>query len=391
MTPLKRVLVAIGVLLILMLSALLVSWHLQERALAEALVNDVAATLSRPINWNSKPESAKHENGFACLAAAMTAIPSDLGPLDLKDQHTVTEILDAGVVPEAVGVQFAALEPWTSSVRACGDSAGVAFVPGVTPFEPLDLSKGRPRSGVITALTRMTRVQARLLSAEQSWVDVAERCAGALEVAFDYGHVNLVGAMIASNAAQQLTPACSEALQRLPPDSRARLAERFARLRSRQVTNTELMETERLNVSLSTYRSFLDDEQQAKVPPGEDWLIGITDPFARISAPRLWGRWDRAMRQLVVAAREGGPARAEASRNLDEAFASWWVPSLFNMHPSYEKFLLRNDETAALARMWAELAAGTEVTIAPPLAKTSQGIEFTRAGTGDKVVIPLVH
>lgn len=392
MSPLKRVMVSIAVLLVLMISALLISWRVQERALGDALVSDVTATLARPIERTPSLEAPKHENGFACLSAAIDAMPSDLTPFDFKDQAAFQEILDAGVVPDAVAPAFAAVQPWAESVRSCADSARLAYVPEVSPFAPLDDAKNRPRSLALTALARITRVQARLLAAEQRWGEVAQRCAGTLEIAFDYGHLNLIGAMVSAAVLSQLARPCAEALQRLPPESRPPIAERFARLPSRLVSNVEMLELERQVATLSTYRSFLSEEQREKLPPGDDWLRDVLDePAVRLTLPRLWSRWDRALRQLVAAARAPGAEREDASRAVDEVFDQWWTPGLLSTQPNYEKFCLRNDESAALLTVLIELAAGREVTLSPQLVKTAEGLEFTKSGGGEKLIIPLVH
>ena len=71
MKPTRRVLVGIGVLLLSMFASVLLAWQVQTRALSGVLVADIEVTLGRAIERAPKLAGAKHENGYACFAAAV--------------------------------------------------------------------------------------------------------------------------------------------------------------------------------------------------------------------------------------------------------------------------------------------------------------------------------
>lgn len=82
MKPTARVLLGIGALVGVMVAALLVTWHFQTRALGDALVADVEAALARTITRDPRPDSPRHQNGHACFAAAVAAMPRDVSPFE---------------------------------------------------------------------------------------------------------------------------------------------------------------------------------------------------------------------------------------------------------------------------------------------------------------------
>jgi hypothetical protein len=391
MTPLKRVLVAIAALLILMIGALYLSWRSQARALGDALVTDVAATMTRRIERTPELHSAKHENGYACLADALATMPSDLRPIDFRDENGLNQLLEGGALPEALRPQFDVIASWAETVRACGDSEHLAYVPGVTPFEALTTGTRDP-SAALSVLTRVTRMQAIVLVADQRWEQLADVCAGTFEFALDYGHVDLTGAMVAINALMHLGKPCAEALQRLQPGSRARFAQRFARLPSRQASNSELVELEWQRHKLGWFQPVLTPAQRLRLPAANDLVGRFFDyPTIRVTLPRLLSQYDRAMRQLTVTANQ--PAlRRTSQAEVNAVISQWWAPSgLFAvLPPNYERFFERNDEAAVLLKALSELAAGDEVTLNPLLAKTTDGLVLTRTGS-EALIIPLVH
>ena len=113
-------------------------------------------------------------------------------------------------------------------------------------------------------------------------------------------------------------------------------------------------------------------------------------PFARLLLPRIWARWDRALRDVVEGARGPVADRKSASDALDATFSQWWIPATLGTQPNYEKFFQRNDDTALLLTLLVELAAGGEPTLSPRLMRTPEGLEFTKFD-GEKLVVPLVH
>lgn len=387
MSPTRRVLLAIGALVVLMVAGLLLSWHLQERALGEALVADITATMARPIERSAKPESFKHENGYACFAGMVDVTPKDLSPFEMKDSEVLKEVMDAGVMPEALLPKVTSLEPWAESMRACGDSEQLKFVDGVTPFASFGDAKSERGNQALLALSRLTRLQARMLARDEQWQTIAERCAGTLEVALDRSHVNLIGAMIAASAVKQLSPQCGVALQRASAEARPALAKRFGALPSRLVSSREVVEVERQTLGLMMYGWRLSSEVRATLPSGEQLVA--EEWWPRFMSARLWSRWDRSMRQLSVAAEQGEAARLDASRAHDRVMEVWWAPAELSGQPDYEKFFVRLDETALLLRALSELAAAREVTLSPKLARTAEGVEFTDF-KGEKLLIPLL-
>lgn len=387
MKPTRRVMLAIGVLVLVMVTGLFVSWHVQTRALGAALVRDVESTLATTLERNSGPGAPKHENGYACFAQAVDAMPADVSPFDQKSAPALAQMLDAGVVFEVWQAKVASLEPWAASVRSCGDSARLQFVPGVTPFAPFAEPLAEAGNQAVNVLSRLARLQARTAGEEPEVI--AARCVATLEVALDRSRVHLIGAMIAAAAVRQLTPSCGEALQHLGGEARPLFGARLERLRSRLVTNHELLDHERVLMALELFSWTLTPEERAKLPPGGNMMREtLANPVLRFALARSWGRWDSAMRQLAASADAPGPARIAASGRLDEAFNAWWMPGELSVGgPGYDRLLVRNDETAILLQLLADLAAGGERSLPPQVTREAEGLVFTNF-EGVRLIIP---
>lgn len=373
MSPTRRVQLGIGGLLAAMLVLTLLTWHLQTRALSEALVQDVQATLASRV---SRATSAKHENGYACFAAVERLTPKDLSPVDASSHEAFKAALDGGVLPEDWQPKLEALAPWAASLRDCADAAALDFLPGVTPFE-LRNERG---SEMIMALARLTRLQLRELEAKRDWVESAERCASTLEVSLDRSHLNFQGAMMARRAVTQLAAPCGQALFLLAPEARSRVKARFEALPTRLVTNGVLTDRDRLWISLGSYSWLLPPELSTRGPEGFALFGG------RFVLLRLWSRLDRAMRGLVAAADTRGPARLEAERAVDDTFSTWWAPRQPVSLPDYEKFFLRNEETMTLLQLLAHLAS-SEGALPAGVSRTSEGYEVTNF-EGARLLVP---
>lgn len=385
MSPTRKVLVGIGVLVLVMLGAVPLSWHLQHRALGDALISDLQASAARTVTRSPPLADPKHENGYGCYAAMIDVTPADLSPFEMKDGGVFAALMDAGVVEEPWRSKMTSLEPWAASVRSCGNSATLAFVPGLTPFAPFSDVRSARGSQVLLALSRMTRLQARLLWVDEAWEEIAALCAGTLEVALDRSHLGLVGAMVAASNVRLLAPQCGAALRHTGLQSRKTWGKRFGALPARLISNEQLIDLERQAMGLAAFGWLLSDEQRAKTPPSESFTSN--EPLSRLATARLWGRWDRAMRHLAEAAQEGNPERLEASLALDEAFSAWWLPSDLQSRPEYEKFFLRRDDTAVLLGVLTALASGNEVSLSSKLVQTASGLEFTDS-QGEKILIP---
>lgn len=386
MRPTRRVLLGIGVLVVALVAAVFIVWRVQTRALGDALVADIATALARRIERDPPPTLPEHENGYECFGEMVDVTPRDLSPFEGKDQDRFRELLDGGV-PEPVQQKMASLERWADSVRHCGDSARLKFVPGLTPLTTTREPRSERGNQVVLALGRLTRLQARLLAEEGQWESIAVRCAGTLEVALDRSHLNLIGAMVAAGAVKQLAPPCGEALQRLSPEARPALAARFARLPRRLAGNHEFVETERLVVSLANYGWLLSAEQRAQCPPSEFNLGETNDPWLRFALARSWPRYDRAMRRLVASADMPGPARLDAAQELSGVFRAWWVPAALDADLGLEKFFQRNEDAQGLLQLLAVLAEGGEKPLPARVTRTAGGLEFTDFN-GEKLVVP---
>ena len=388
MKPTRRVLLAIAVLLLSMATVLLISWRQQTKTLSAALVTDIEATLARTITRNPKLEAPKHENGYACLSAVVDAGPGDLGPFELKNSDAYKEVMDAGVVPAAWQPELTRLAPFGASVLSCGDSAELKFAPGLTPFDQFG-KKGERGSQVVLAVAKLTRLQIRLLALENQWDEVVDRCAATLEVAFDRSHLGLVSSMIASSQVRQLLPSCGEALQHLGPSSRERAVKRFGALPARLAANHEYLDLERQVMSLETNGWMIAEEDRVRLPAG-DHLLGdsLENPALRFVLARTWHPTDRAMRALIAVADVPGAARAQASRELDEVNAGCLTEAL-TFSPSYEKFLVRSDETRVLLQLLVDLAEGGEKPLPTGVTRTAAGLEITDT-KGELLIIPVV-
>jgi len=364
MSPSRRVLVAIAAVIVVMVAVTLLRWHLQTRALVEALVRDVEATLASRVELSP---GAKHENGYACFADIERLTPKQLLPVAARNDQVLEAVLDGGVIPEDWRPKLDALAPWAESLRDCGDAAALEFVPGVTPFE-LRNERG---TDIIWVLVRLTQLQLRELEAKREWVGSVERCASALEVSLDRSRLNFQGAMIARTAVTRLAAPCGQALMRLPPEARERVKARFGALPARLATNGVLTDRERLWISLGTYRWLLPPEVSTKLPEGSP-LFG--PGFVLV---RLWKQYDAAMRTLVTAADTRGPARREAERAVDEALGKWWAPRQPVSRPDYEKLFMRNEATRTLLQLLAHLAAPGETALPGGVSRTGEGYEVT--------------
>jgi hypothetical protein len=386
MRPTRRVLLSIGVLVVALVATLFVVWHLQTRALGDALVSDITATLARRIERDPPPTLPEHDNGYECFGEMVDVTPKDLSPFEAKDKDRFHELFDGGV-PEPVQQKMATLERWADSVRHCGDSARLKFVPGLTPFTTAREPRGERGSQVVLALGRLTRLQARLLADEGQWESIAVRCAGTLEVALDRSHLNLIGAMVAAGAVKQLVPACGEALQHLSPEARPTLAARFKRLQKRLADNHEFVDAERLLVSLGGYGWLMSPEQRAQCPASDFNLGETNDLLLRFALARIWPRYDRAMRRLVTSADVPGPARLDADQELSGVFRAWWVPTVLDADIGFEKFFQRNEDTQVLLQLLTGLAEGGEKPLPARVTRTPAGLEFTDF-KGEKLVVP---
>ena len=388
MTAPRRVLLSIGLLLLSLVGAIFIVGRLQTRALGEALVTDVQATLARTIERDPPLTSPRHHNGYACLGEVLDVTPKDLGPFGTKNNKLFLEVMDGGVVPEDWEAKAASLAPWAEAMRECGDSAQLKFVPGVTPFSTATEGRSVRGDEAVLALGRLTRFEARLLGAEGKWDAVAERCAGTMEVALDRSHLNLIGAMVAGGAVRGLVAPCGDALERMSPEVRPTVAERFSRLPARLAANHELMEAERQVVSVEGYSWLMSSEQRAKVPPISSWMSEVLENgIVRFALARIWPRWDRAMRRLIAASDVRGAERQAASEALGPVFSPWWLPNRLQDNPDYEHSLRRNEDARVLLQLLADLAAGGTKPLPAQVTRTSAGLEFTDFN-GEKLIIP---
>lgn len=386
MTPPRRVLLSIGVLMLSLLAMIVVSWTVQTRRLGDALVADIDAWQAHVVVRDPPLQSPRHENGYACFAEVLKVTPKDLGPLEIKNRAPFNEVMDGGVVPADWEAKLTELEPWAASLRACGDSARLSFVPGVSTFTPSFEPTELRESTLVLALGRMLQIEAHLLPVDGTWDPIAEHCAGTLEVGLDRSHLNLIAAMVTNTTVRALAEPCGRAVQHLSPDARAALADRFARLPSRLAQNHEYLEEERLLVSLNAFRWMMSDEQKAKVPLADYPLeSSVKNPFLRFAYGRDWGRWDRAMRELVAVADVPGPARLAASASVDTS--PWWLPSDGISGANYERFLQRTEDTRVVLQLLADLAAGEPKPLPPQVTRTATGLAFTDS-SGESLFIP---
>jgi hypothetical protein len=367
-------------LVVAVLGGLALTWTLQTRALAEALVKDLSVAKASVIERTPPARAPLHENGFACVGAMMDVTAADFAPFYGKDSAGLKEFITgqrpiSELAPE-VKTKMQAFSAWASSLRACGDSAKLVYVDGITPWAQPQQPRTARLADAIPALIEFTALELRVLIADGQPEVALERCSATWAMVADQSHLGLLGALHARMAVRRLAPACAEALAAAKPDVRAQAATQWAPLVSRLAPAHELIELERLNISLLVY---------ARVSPESlSTQLGVTptqaDLRGRVAVGRMWRAWDEAMRKLIGLADVPGTARVDAATSVD-------ATRDLNVSMQYAKFLGAYEETTLLLGVLTELAAGGAKPLPAGVTKTARGLEYDN-GDGQKLLIP---
>jgi hypothetical protein len=357
MSPVKRVLVAVVLVVLCLPVVAFLVLRAELRSLTLALDADVDAYSRRRIERSPPPVTPKHHDGFACLGAML-----DVTPRDMKPFSEIIGDLDAIVagkapVPAELSDRAAALAAWGRSLRECSQSAYLSYTDGVSPFADEKHPRFK-RWNVVMALGRLTVVElAQRLGAGRA-DEALDLCTQTLPLYFDLTHLGLLGAMLGVSGSQRLAPQCAAALAQATPEARRRAAAEWKQLGSRIAGNPEVLEAERLLTSMLVFQAVATGPADRPLPV-EALPLAAAGPFVRVAVAALWGRWDKALRRLVAVSGSPGPERLAASRAIDALLTEWWVPEVVGgLTPEYEKFLVRLDETRATWEFLVQLAEG---------------------------------
>ena len=280
------------------------------------------------------------------------------------------------LAPE-VKTKMQSFSAWASSLRACGDSARLAYVDGITPWAAQEQPRTARLADSIPALIEFTALELRLLIADGQSDVALERCTQTWAMVIDQSHLGLMGALQARMAVRRLAPACGVALAAAKPDVRAQVAKQWEPLKSRLAPAHELIELERLHVSLLVFAWVSPESLRAQLPVASS--LGA-DLRRRVAVGRMWRAWDQAMRKFIALADVPGAERVAAANAVDA------TNELEGSAP-YAKYLGASEETALLLGLLTDLASGATNPLPAGVTKTERGLEYDN-GDGQKLVIP---
>lgn len=376
----------IGLVLLSLLASLGVAWRLQTRALGDALVQDLAAVKKVTLARTPAPRAPLHDNGLRCLGEMLDVTPGDLTPFAGEGKPALEPFIigarPLSELPPEVRARLLALSPWAAAMRGCGDSMQLAWVEGLSPWTPSSHPRPQRLAAAMPALLEFTALELRVLLADAQPAVALERCGSTWAMAADQSHLGLLGATSARMAVRRLAPACAEALAAVSPEVRAQVARQWAPLKNRLASNGELVEHERLHLTLLAFAWVASEAQRAQLPPVS--ALGPADLKIRLRTERTWRGWDAAMRQLAAVAATPGPARDAAAAGVDRALEGAWG----QLSSQYSTYLTTWEETAMLLDLLADLAAGGIKPLPPGVTRTATELDFVNA-QGQHLVLPL--
>ncbi|MDP1826502.1 MAG: hypothetical protein Q8L48_24750 [Archangium sp.] len=383
----KRIILLLGALALAAPVALFLTWDTQTRNLGNALLAELTTAKKTLITRTPPPQAPLHDNGYQCVGAMLDVTASDFAPFYGKEKPLEDFITGAKAItdlPEDVRAKMKAFSPWATSLRGCGESMKLSYVEGVAPWAPDTHPRQVRLASAIPALIEFTALELRVLLGDQQPEVALERCSQTWAMVADQSHLGLAGALHARMAVRRLAPACGEALAAVPADVRAQVAKPWASLKNRLATPHELIDLERLKLSLVVFAWVSGDPIRTQLPPAA-LPVGAPGLKRRLRVGRLWHQWDAAMRKLSSVADAPGAERVSASEAVDATFEG---TTDVNAATQYAKFLAASDETAVLLDLFADLAAGGTKPLPAGVTKTGLGLEYDN-GQGQKLLIAI--
>lgn len=337
---------------LLLVTALIVTPFLRVRGLAARLESEVAAR-DKAV-WPRVPpvQLATHDNGYACLAGMLRVAPPDMTPFvgSKADVDPVRPWLgDAPLdtLPEAIVERRKLLRAWMESTRACGDSRELKPVAGLTPWAP------PPNwARLLMGLARFTVLDVREALAEGKNAEAAGLCHAAAALLADQSHLGLAGAIIGGSGLKLLAQPCAQALNLAPRPVPPALKDSWAALLARYASAAEVLDTERLNSGITLFGGLTN----ARSLPTVEAPLELDNWYSRYEAALAWPEWDARTRALVDGARQSPEALEAALKRLEAAGSSGFLAAI----PNFGPMLAHIDSTRVALQVLAWLAAGAE-------------------------------
>jgi hypothetical protein len=340
------------------------------------LVADLAAFRSRrhPIARPDGAPPARVENAAACVAATLSVAPSDLSPFvdaSAEAGKFIRAEKPLSELPETTLERMGALRPWVSAVRACADAQSVTFVDA---FAPWDFGERGTRQLMVVA--RHAGIETRMQLEAGLPADALATCTSTMEVLLDASHFSLVHALIANAGVKLIAPACAAAWKAADQGVRAQFAPRWMLLGARYTNDHDVIEAERLTLSLLLYAPLCSDADRAKLPtPSTGLEAGLAERFL---LSRIWPDWDAAMRQTADA--NDASAHAAAAQARQAAIERWWVPDSAGLKATaadYGRFAAKMHGTRAFLTLLASVASEGRTPLPPEAKQVGETLQIT--------------
>lgn len=377
----RRVLVAVVLLVVLLVAGVFSIPWFQAQRLGRQLAVDAKALQTRVVTRSPAPTQPLHDNGFACLAGMLKVTPRDLSPFEKPDVlvwATGEKPLDT--LPKDVDERMRALMNWSDELRACGSSMKLQPVEGLWPWDV----PSRHGTAVMT-LSRLTALETTRLLADNQAEMAFSRCNATLAMTLDQSQLGLLGAMEAVATLRTLAPRCAQAFHALSPEGKKQLGGQWVGLATRLASNREVLETERVVSALTLFSSVSPEGDLPRpsdlAPPPEGVLA---TPAMRL----LWSRWDAAMRAYLDAV-DDPATRAGADAAFLARVDAWWVPAHWAGTNTYGAYVKRLDEGRLILSVLQWLAAGASGPLPPGATRVDGAVEWTDSdGKPQRIPVP---
>ena len=366
----RRVLISLGVVVVVTVALIIALPFIQARRLVTRFKEDLAALRSRELPLVSLEEHPLHENAFECQRALVVTNDDALAPFRLLSkgvdlQPWVHSEAPIETLPREVQEKLVAVGPLAEGLRSCSSSRVLRVIDGFAPWE------GDFSLKVVSPLMRATVLETRVDLAAGAPERALSRCEQSYAVLFDDSHHSLISALLGSSLGDLLRRPCAQAMASVDPRVRRAHAATWRRLMPRFVAPPELLETERLNMSVVYFLPLAGEPQ-----PTADSMWEYTDeqdPLPLVALHHYvalsgWSGWDARMRRLV-----GGDMTS--ARTVSSPL-QLFIPDDWRTEVSdYSRFLQRIDEFQRRFALLPWLADGARGT--PPFgARVDGGVEW---------------
>lgn len=366
----------VAALVVVLLAGFVAATIRTNHQLGEQLVADVAALRARRVKV-LRPDGAlppRNDNGLLCFASVAKTAPS-LAAFNGEKERNAFAWGDKPLseLPDSTRAAMDPLRPWVEAMRGCGDAAELQWVEAVEPWNDSWALQTKSTLLVHTAL------DVRLLLAQGHAPRALQVCTEGLEANLDLSRLGLIDAMLAANAVLRLAPLCSEAWGQVTAEVRRDVGPRWVLLSTRLASDAELLEVERVAMSLALFAPLASAESRAKLPAAAALAFELSR-VERLLLTRLWAPWDAKMRQLAAAKDEASFSEADA--RLREH--PWWLQgSILTAGDGYAEWHARLNRARAVLSVLASISAGTPL---PPGAVEKDGVITLPASGKDEAL-----